>query len=241
MYMKKFNHVLLTNDDGFDSEFLLIIRDLLGNYAEKVTVIAPLTLQSGKSSALTCDRLLEVKKIGENYFAVDGTPCDCVNYALHASGLKFDLVVSGCNNGENIGHDSMYSGTCGAALDACFYEHETIAFSAPHQNKEIVKNEFENVMNYILEHNLLSKDYVLNVNFPNSDKAEGIKITRLTSRRDKVGYAIVHGMYGMTRDVSPEKDGITDTDWYCFNNKITSITPIKPSTFDEQSYKKLSK
>ncbi len=112
---------LLSNDDGYDAPGLLALRDALTETFEVVTC-APLVNQSAVGHGLTLNRILRLRKKGEHLFAIDGTPADCVYTALHAGerilGRRPDIVVSGMNQGANLGRDVIYSGTVAAAREA---------------------------------------------------------------------------------------------------------------------------
>ena len=103
--------ILITNDDGVYSEGLRLLARALALLAE-VTVVAPDREQSATGHSLTLNRPLRLQKIEENWYAVDGTPTDCVNLAVLwlLKDRKPDLVVSGINFGLNLGDDVTYSG-----------------------------------------------------------------------------------------------------------------------------------
>ncbi|HTF93204.1 MAG TPA: 5'/3'-nucleotidase SurE, partial [Verrucomicrobiae bacterium] len=108
--------ILLSNDDGIQSEGLIALENSLRNAGEIFTV-APDRAQSSMSHALTLHRPLRVQELTPKRLAVDGTPVDCVKLAL--TGLlpvRPDLVVSGINKGPNLGDDIIYSGTVSAAI-----------------------------------------------------------------------------------------------------------------------------
>jgi 5'-nucleotidase len=121
--------ILLSNDDGIQSEGLTALEQALGSIAEIYTV-APDRAQSSMSHALTLHRPLRVHELGARRLAVDGTPVDCVKLAL--TGLlpaRPDLVVSGINKGPNLGDDIVYSGTVSAAIEGALLGLPAIAVS----------------------------------------------------------------------------------------------------------------
>lgn len=121
--------ILLSNDDGIQSEGLTALEASLSPLGELFTV-APDRAQSSMSHALTLHRPLRVHELGPRRLAVDGTPVDCVKLAL--TGLlsaRPDLVVSGINKGPNLGDDIIYSGTVSAALEAALLGIPAIAVS----------------------------------------------------------------------------------------------------------------
>ena len=121
--------ILLSNDDGIQSEGLIALEDALREVGEIYTV-APDRAQSSMSHALTLHRPLRVYELGARRLAVDGTPVDCVKLAL--TGLlpeRPDLVISGINKGPNLGDDIIYSGTVSAAIEGALLGIPAIAVS----------------------------------------------------------------------------------------------------------------
>lgn len=156
--------ILLTNDDGIQSSKLHFTRQVLEQYGTVYT-IAPRVEQSGKSMALSIGGF-HVQQQDEYTYIIDGTPVDCVNYAFAGLNLQPDLVVSGTNNGYNLGIDTRYSGTVGATLQAQYHGWKSIAFSSEKGTEKIFKEELKATLDHILSNDLASKDYSLNVNFP---------------------------------------------------------------------------
>jgi len=232
-------NILLVNDDGYNKEGLLILKEFLKEYGT-VYMSAPRLPQSGKSAAFTYLNGLKVEKVDEYNYIVDGTPVDCTSFALNVLDVKFDLVVSGCNNGFNISYDCFYSGTIGACKEALVHEIPAIAFSTDVKHFEIVKNEFHTVMKYILKHKLISNEYILNINFPSIEynKSKGIKLTKQYFRKDDFYYEIKDGLYFLDR-YEDKFGGDEDCDVYCARNGFISITPIHATSFNLETYKKL--
>jgi 5'-nucleotidase len=121
--------ILLSNDDGIQSEGVTALEASLSPLGELYTV-APDRAQSSMSHALTLHRPLRVQEVGPRRLAVNGTPVDCVKLAL--TGLlpvRPDLVVSGINKGPNLGDDIIYSGTVSAAIEAALLAIPAVAVS----------------------------------------------------------------------------------------------------------------
>jgi 5'-nucleotidase len=121
--------ILLSNDDGIQSEGLTALEDSLKDIADIYTV-APDRAQSSMSHALTLHRPLRVQELGPRRVAVNGTPVDCVKLAL--TGLlpvRPDLVISGINKGPNLGDDIIYSGTVSAAIEGALLGLPAVAMS----------------------------------------------------------------------------------------------------------------
>src|SRR5262247_4073995 len=123
--------ILVTNDDGINAPGLKVLEKVARALSRDVWVVAPEIEQSGAGHSLTLRRPLQVRKIAERRFAVDGTPTDCVLLAVNRliDGKKPDLVLSGVNRGANLGEDVTYSGTIAAAMEATLLDIPAIAFS----------------------------------------------------------------------------------------------------------------
>ena len=233
--------ILLTNDDGIGAEGLAILLDFAKTLGE-VTVVAPLVQQSGKSQAIELHRPFEVKKVelagAVAAYTVDSTPADCVRFALLGLKERFDLVISGINRGFNVGEDIAYSGTVGAVYEAERQGHKTIAMSSDYTSFEGAKTHIAEVYRYIVEHDLLQKANILNVNFPR--EAHGIRITRQ-------GYPMYVDDFVCVGDdlyeprlrcvYADAKNFDIDTD--CVMNSFISITPLHRNNTDMEAYFKM--
>jgi 5'-nucleotidase len=181
--------ILVSNDDGFRAEGILRLREALTEIGE-VTVVAPDRNRSGASSALTLDVPLRVFEAEKNVFYVVGTPTDCVHLAV--SGLfdyEHDMVVSGVNDGPNLGDDVLYSGTVAAAIEGRFLGLPTIAVSLCTEPQS--ERHFETgarvakvLAKQLLEKRLDQRALILNVNVPDLpyEQLKGFKTTRLGNR-----------------------------------------------------------
>jgi 5'-nucleotidase len=126
--------ILLSNDDGYFAPGLSVLAAHIAQLAE-ITVVAPERNRSGASNSLTLDRPLSVKKAANGFFYVNGTPTDCVHIAL--TGLMHempDMVISGINDGANMGDDTIYSGTVAAAMEGYLLGIPSIALSMSQHN-----------------------------------------------------------------------------------------------------------
>lgn len=160
--------ILISNDDGYLAPGINALAEALAPIAE-IVVVAPDSNRSGASNSLSLDRPLSVHKAANGFYFVNGTPTDCVHIALTGmSDAPPDLVVSGINNGQNMGDDTLYSGTVAAATEAYLFGIPAIAFSqvnagwahvdaAARVAREIVERRFE----------MLERPFLLNVNIPN--------------------------------------------------------------------------
>lgn len=237
--MKKFKNVLLINDDGYNSYGIRITKRLLEKYAERVVIVAPKEHMSGKSSSITINEPLNLVEVDEDVYHLNGSPVDCALFGILNLNIKFDLVVSGCNQGENLTYDVLYSGTIGGALEAIKLHHKAIAFSCPENRFNEYEKNFDLIMEFVLKKDLISDQYLLSVNTP-KDVATNIKLTRLSSRDDIHSFIKKGGSYYLTRKISEKYDSKTD-DWYAFMHNTISITPLRPNFFSETLYKELNK
>jgi 5'-nucleotidase len=112
--------ILLTNDDGIHAPGLQALENAFSGLGADIWVVAPHVERSACGRSVTLDRPLRVEQLGERRMAVDGTPADCVLLAFRKLlSARPDAVISGINHGYNVGEDVDYSGTVGAAAEAC--------------------------------------------------------------------------------------------------------------------------
>ena len=178
-------NILLTNDDGYLADgFQALYKKLKGEYS--LYVCAPTTQKSSVSHAVSLFKPLKYIEVDDG-FAVDGTPSDCIKIALHGffKETKFDLIVSGINNGINMGHDIYYSGTVAGAREA---EMNNISGIACSKNWDGKYKEFSTSADFMLSfirksEKLIKKEKVfLNINFPAVKEFKGAKLTHLGNR-----------------------------------------------------------
>lgn len=234
--------ILVTNDDGINSEGILALYKALEPLG-RVYVVAPEGEQSAVAHALTLHRPLKAEKTGiKRIYAVNGTPTDCVIIGVHKLlPQKPDLILSGINKGGNLGDDITYSGTVAAAIEGTLVGIPSIAISLV---KGIQDNgaypekpfKFQRAANFakrlaeIVLKKPLPKDTLLNVNVPNAKKIKGIKLTRQGKRiydnsiremsdpRGRKHYWIGGG--------TPSWEQGHNTDFEAVKNGFISITPI---------------
>ncbi len=218
--------ILLTNDDGIESSKLIYAKEVLEKYGTVYTV-APSVEQSAKGMSLTIGGF-HYKKIDDFTYSVEGTPVDCVNFSLGGLKLRPDLVVSGVNDGYNLGFDTKYSGTVGACFQAQYFGFKTIAFSSDNKGIEIVKQEFEKSLSYILDNKLLSANYTLNVNFPKEGTSEvkGILHTELFYQRYEYKPEISNSKYMPNRRIIRTENLPKNSDAYAYRKGYTSISKL---------------
>ncbi|MCK4866541.1 MAG: 5'/3'-nucleotidase SurE, partial [Alphaproteobacteria bacterium] len=132
--------ILVTNDDGINAPGLKVLERVAQRFSKEVWVVAPETEQSGAGHSLTLSRPLRHRELSERHHAVDGSPTDCVLFAIEQimGGEKPDLVLSGVNRGANVGEDVTYSGTVAAAMEATLLGVPAIAFSLAARHGETI-------------------------------------------------------------------------------------------------------
>ena len=230
---------LLTNDDGYNAQGILLLKDKLLKYGE-VTIVAPFEHMSAKSASITLGEWLKVDKIDENTYAVHGTPTDSAHVAIAGLNIDCDVVVSGCNNGHNLSYDTLFSGTVGACLSALMGRKKTVAFSAPFDDFSVLEDNFDEIWEYINKYNLLNTEYLLNVNLPR-ESSKGIKIGKLYYRNDYYYFEKRNDEYYALRDVEDTKDMPLDADCRQVKDGYISIVPITKVPFDINLYNEIKK
>ncbi|UTV28197.1 5'/3'-nucleotidase SurE [Photobacterium atrarenae] len=225
--------ILISNDDGIFAEGINTLATALEAFGE-VTVVAPDRNRSGASNSLTLETPLRIREEGTRRVSVEGTPTDCVHFALNEwLDYRPDLVVAGINHGANLGDDVLYSGTVAAATEGHFLGVPAIAVSlvgsryfatAAHVVKDIVAK---------LAEQPLPANKILNVNVPDVPLSQlnGWQVTRLGARHraekmvketDPRGKAIYWlGPPGACQDAGP------GTDFYAIEHQQVSITPLQ--------------
>lgn len=167
--------ILVTNDDGIAAPGIKALAEALGQIGT-VTVVAPDRERSAAGHSLTLHSPLRVFELREGWFAVDGTPTDCVNMGIHSL-LPFrpDLVVSGINHGGNMGDDVTYSGTVAAAMEANLMGIPALAVSlATFGETSHFSDAAESILPLVRQfiRTPLPGDTFLNINVPNLPLAE---------------------------------------------------------------------
>ena len=138
--MHRLDRVLLTNDDGIDAPGLAVLERAAAALAREVWVVAPAHDQSGTSHSISLHSPLRVARLGERRFGVVGTPGDCTVMAVRHLMRESppDLVLSGVNRGANLGIETVFSGTVGAAMTAMLLGLPAIALSQAFGNRDAV-------------------------------------------------------------------------------------------------------
>ena len=183
--MTRLRRVLLTNDDGIAAPGLAVLAEIAADLADEVWIVAPETDRSGTSHSLSLHDPLRTIKLGERRFSVDGTPGDCaaIGLAHLLADAPPDLVLSGVNRGANLGVETVFSGTVGAAMTAMLLGVRAIALSQVFTGPNPVHWDCARRLGAEVIRDLLARgwpdDACLNVNFPDCPpgEARGLKIT----------------------------------------------------------------
>ena len=228
--------ILISNDDGYFAPGITALAESLRDLAD-IVVVAPERDRSGASNSLTLDRPLSVRTAASGYQYLNGTPTDCVHVAV--TGMlehRPDLVVSGINDGANMGDDTIYSGTVAAAMEGFLLGIPSIAFSLVekgHAHLDAAARVARDVVvRFIARSYPTPGPVLLNVNIPNLpyDRIGGIVATRLGKRhhaeevikarnpRGDVVYWI--GPAGSAKDAGP------GTDFHAVAAGQVSVTPL---------------
>ncbi len=227
-------YILISNDDGIDAPGIRKLAEKLEEDHE-IFIIAPTDEKSASSHSLTLKRPLSVSRRSKNYFAVDGTPADCVNLGVHSIlKKKPDLVLSGINHGANLGEDIFYSGTVSAAMEGLLIGVPSIAVSFEMRNSSdfTPAAEFASRLVAYVEKAGVMKDTVLNVNVPD-EIIERERIYKITKQGRRIySDAVEEGTdtsgkkyYTIgTKEIAFEED--IDSDFFAVNNGYISITPL---------------
>ncbi len=242
--------ILMSNDDGYQAPGLMALYEALRDIAD-VEVVAPEQNNSAKSNALTLHSPLYVQQAANGFRYVNGTPADCVHIALTGLlGYRPDLVVSGINNGANMGDDTIYSGTVGAAMEGYLFGVPALAFSqtergwayldaAAHKARELVlaleKSALALAQTAADAHHA---PWLLNVNVPNlpADELRGFKVARLGRRHAAEKVITQQSPRGETMywigSAGAVKDDTEGTDFHATAAGYVSITPLQVDLTD---------
>ena len=233
--------ILIANDDGYLAPGLAALVKACEGLGD-LDVMAPEQNASGTSNSLTLNRPLSVLTASNGFRYVNGTPSDCVHLAL--TGVlphRPDLVVSGINNGANMGDDTLYSGTVAAAMEGFLFGIPAIAFSQVNKgwaDLDAAARVARAIIVNVLREPPQPRPWLLNVNIPNRADAERLprRVTRLGRR---------HASEPLIRQTSPRGDPLywigpagdareasAGTDFHATANGEVSITPLQVDLTD---------
>ncbi len=233
--------ILVTNDDGIRAEGLRALVRFACTLGQ-VSVFAPEVEQSGKSVGVELHKAFKARRVdyegAVEAYAVDSTPADCVRFAVLGLKREYDLVLSGVNRGMNLGFDINYSGTVGAVCEAAMQGIKGIAVSTSFTGLAAAEANFRRVYDYFVERDLLSKNDIYNVNFP--DDPGEIAITRQGGVYYSDCYpAVGDDMYLPTAVLAHEWRADKSIDADAVKMGYISISPLTYSRTNEEAFKSL--
>lgn len=234
--------ILISNDDGYQAPGIVALYDALKTIAD-VEVVAPEHNNSAKSNALTLHSPLYVREAPNGFRYVNGTPADCVHIALTGLlGYKPDLVVSGINNGANMGDDTVYSGTVGAAMEGYLFGVPSIAFSQVERDwleLDAAAAKARDMVAQMAQQQLLGlAPWLLNVNIPNLplSRLGALKVCRLGRRHSAEPVVTQVSPRGETMywigSAGAAKDDSEGTDFHTTAQGHVAVTPLKVDLTD---------
>ncbi|MBU0590309.1 MAG: 5'/3'-nucleotidase SurE [Gammaproteobacteria bacterium] len=229
--------ILISNDDGYQAPGIVALYEALKDVAE-VEVVAPEQNNSAKSNALTLHSPLYVTEASNGFRYVNGTPADCVHIALTGLlGYRPDLVVSGINNGANMGDDTIYSGTVGAAMEGYLFGIPAIAFSQTEKGWQHIdaaaRKARELVLQMARQQLVGHTPWLLNINIPNLpyEQIKPLKVCRLGRRHAAENVITQASPRGTTMywigSAGPAKDDAEGTDFHAAAQGHMAMTPLK--------------
>lgn len=231
--------ILITNDDGIHSEGIEALEIALREVGD-IYVVAPATEQSGASHSLTLSRPLRIRKLDDRHWTVDGTPTDCVTFAVNqilVPDLRPTICVSGINHGPNLGDDASYSGTVAGAMEATILGVPGIAFSLS-ATRDLDFTESVRIAREITSKAIadgIPDGTLLNVNIPKGT-ARGIRITKqgFKSARPVISEHIdprgkLYYWIGEVREGFRAEGG---TDFEAIDEGYVSVSPMRADLTD---------
>jgi 5'-nucleotidase len=243
-------NILLTNDDGILAPGIAAAYKELCKLGD-ITVVAPSDRMSGAGHSITvyeplaCDKV-EIAGQFAGY-SVNGSPADCVKLAImELCPIKPDLVVSGINNGANVGINVYYSGTVAAAMEAAFFRIPAIALSTVHEENMDFKGAARHCLKVINKLLPIGFPGVININIPRLSRGEpkGIKVVpqstmgfdeHFVKKQNDTGQMLYQLSGGNHRD----KDLPSDT--LALNEGFITVTALGFDMTDHDGMKKLNR
>lgn len=236
-------HILLVNDDGIHAPGIRALCDAAAKAGHKVSVCAPDCERSAASHAITLGRALSAEKVeypgAEIAYAATGTPADCARLGLYLI-PGVDAVISGINNGSNMGGACIYSGTVAAATEASMSGTPALATSLcaygledPEAYAAAAKISVK-VAEWMMDQNPLPRGCIYNLNVPAIayEEIKGMKAAKLgcsyldspnyipVEQDGKIVYKYVHGVDSVV-NTDPDCDILLTEAGYASLSKLT--------------------
>jgi 5'-nucleotidase len=238
--------ILLTNDDGIQAVGLRALYHHLSQAGHSVSVVAPMTEQSAVGHAVTLSSPLRIKEVREDHFrgfGISGTPVDCVKIALGTVlSYRPDILISGINNGANVGVDILYSGTVAAATEAALAGIPALAVSIDDFQPTDLEEQAAYTVDFVARQDWpgLPSRRVLNLNFPRCPLKETRGLTACAQtqavyedwydeRTDPRG----RQYYWLCGEILPENLE-PDTDRTLLSQGFITLTPLTFDFTDQQ-------
>lgn len=241
--------ILVTNDDGIHAPGINELALALEENDHEVIVVAPEMERSASSHSITLHTPLRIIEKVKQRYAVSGSPADCVILALEVV-LKegCDLVISGINNGPNLGEDILYSGTVAAAIEAMYFGYPALAVSLNSRGGEYFVTAAQCICQLLNLgiHQLIKKDEIFNINVPYLP-LEDLKGYQLTKTGHRIYKEFVHqqqdprgrNVYWIGGHQAEWLDE-NETDINAVANGFVSITPIAPKFTNYPSFPEMT-
>ena len=239
------SRILITNDDGIHSEGIIALAEALKPLGE-ITIIAPAREMSAVGHALTLSQPLKIWQLGSNRWMVEGTPTDCVHLAVFKlMKKKPELLVSGINNGPNLGDDVTYSGTVSAAMEGALHGIPSFAISlvSGELSDYTLAGRFARLLSEKILQDGLPKGTFLNVNIPSSP-LRGVRFTHqgrrwykdtVTEEKDPAGEKVY-----VIKGVDISEGGGKGSDCDAIEQNYISITPMHLDLTDHRTLKEMA-
>lgn len=232
--------ILISNDDSISAPGLKVLIDCVSCLGD-VIAVAPAEPHSGQSAAFTVNAPLRINRHADygnaKMYSVTGTPVDCVKLAMHhIVPRRPDMMLSGINHGSNAGNSEIYSGTMGAAFEACMQGIPAVGFSLLHHSMQA---DFSYARPYVAEISRrvltsgLPVGVCLNVNFPARVAIEGVRVCRSARSHwteEYHQYLDPHGQpfWWLTGSMVNDEPQSTDTDLYWLSQRYATAVPVCP-------------
>ncbi len=227
--------ILLSNDDGYFAPGLTSLVEALSSFAD-VVVVAPERDRSGASNSLTLDRPLSLHKSHNGFYYVNGTPTDCVHLAVTGMLETLpDMVISGINDGANMGDDTVYSGTVAAATEGFLLGIPSLAVSLANVSDENFSTAARVAADIVqrFKKSKFHEPILLNINVPDIpyEHLQGIEVTRLGRRHKAEAVIKSQSPRGETvywvGAAGAVQDAGEGTDFHAIQLNRVSVTPLQ--------------
>ncbi len=240
--------ILVSNDDGVNAPGIHALARELSSHAE-VVVMAPDRNRSGASSSLTLHQPIRARQLDNGFYSIEGTPTDCVHLGLTGFiNPNADMVVSGINEGANLGDDTLYSGTVAAAIEGRYLGLPALAVSMVGRDIRYYDTAAKITAGMVLrlQNHQLPSQTILNINVPDIrlHEIKGIQVTRLGTRHN--AEPVIQEMDPRGRPIywigppGGESDAGPGTDFHAVSHGYVSVTPLHLDMTNYRMFDQLS-